>query len=191
MADGANSYHNVLVGATVNPLVPDPDEIDAAFADGANRALAAGAEVVRGLVGAHQSAIAIVVDGDWSSMRKYFSLSPKYAAWADYRTPAVGFGIHSMLLDRPGAVRLTQAELEAHELWRGFGREAGTHPPMRGWLAAPIRDDAGKTWGMVQLSDRYEGDFTAGDEEDLLRFVDLLSLTLGALWDVRNLRKRG
>lgn len=44
---------------------------------------------------------------------------------------------------------------------------------------------------MVQLSDRYQGDFTAQDEQELVRFVDLLSLTLEALWELRNARKAG
>ncbi len=185
----ANTYRNAVVGATTNPVVPDPDEIDEEFAEGANRAIAAAADLVRDLIGAHQSAVAIVVSGDWSSMRKHFSMSPKYAAWAEYRTPAVGVGIHTLVLEQPGPVRLTQAELEAHPMWLGFGTERAAHPPMRGWLAAPIRDDDGRTWGLVQLSDRYEGDFTAADEERLVRFVDLLALTLGSLWAVRNARK--
>jgi len=35
-------------------------------------------------------------------------------------------------------VRFTQAELDAHPAWKGFGIEASKHPPMRGWMAAPI-----------------------------------------------------
>ena len=187
----SNTYRNHVVGATTNPVMRDPDAVDEEFALAANRALADSADIVRALVGAHQSAVAIVVSGDWSSMRKYFSMSAKYAAWADYATPAVGFGIHTMVLEQPAPVRLTQSQLEAHELWKGFGDEAGKHPPMRGWLAAPIRDRTGRTWGMVQLSDRYEGEFTAQDEQELVRFVDLLSLTLEALWELRNARKAG
>ncbi len=45
-------------------------------------------------------------------MRKYFSLSPKYAEWYEYRTPAKGFGIHAMVVNENKAIRLTQEELE-------------------------------------------------------------------------------
>jgi hypothetical protein len=98
-------------------------------------------------------------------------------------------GIHGWLLRHNHPVRLTQAELEAHAEWRGFGTEAGAHPPMRGWLAAPIIDRAGKNWGLLQLSDRYEGEFTAEDEANLVRLTALVSDALGALWELRNVRK--
>jgi hypothetical protein len=36
-----------------------------------------------------------VLAAEWAHARKYFSLSEKYAQWADYRAPAKGFGIHA------------------------------------------------------------------------------------------------
>jgi GAF domain-containing protein len=184
-----NIYNNSPGGAQPNPVMPAPDAIDAAFATAADAALQATAELARKLIGAHQGAAAIVVQGDWATIRKFFSLSPKYADWADYATPATGYGAHGWILRAPQVVRLTQAELEAHPEWRGFGTEAARHPPMRGWLAAPLRDRAGTVWGLVQLSDRIEGDFTTEDEVEFLRLVALLEQTLEALWEVRNLRK--
>jgi GAF domain-containing protein len=122
-------------------------------------------------------------------MRKFFSLSPKYAAWSHYRVAAVGHGIHRWLTEQRKPVRLTQAELEAHPEWRGFGFEADRHPPMRGWLAAPLLDSSGTCWGMLQLSDRLTGEYTAGDEATLVRFTDLLTLTLESLWNLRLAQK--
>src|SRR5262249_11124528 len=61
-----NVYHNVIMGATPNPVMPNPDAIDEAFAEQANQVLSAAVELVRELVGAHQSAIAIVVQKDWA-----------------------------------------------------------------------------------------------------------------------------
>ena len=187
MADGAekpgghlNVYQNVVTGATRNPLIPDPDATDEAFAEAANRALYR-VELARVLVGARQAAITVIVENDWASARKFFSLSEKYAAWADYRTPARGFGTHAWFLEHNAPVRLTQAELEVHPAWIGFGGEADNHPPMRGWLAAPIRDERGKNWGLLQLSDRYEGDFTEENERHLVMLAELASSSLAAL----------
>ncbi len=185
----ANSYTNTVTGATPNPLMPVPDAVDEAFADGANRVLARAVELARVVVGAHQAAVAVMVDRDWSTVRKFFSLSEKYAAWRDYATPATGYGTHGWLLRQAGCVRLTQAELEAHPQWRNFGTEAGKHPPMRGWMAVPIADRAGTVWGLLQLSDRYEGEFTAEDERHFTAFAALVSEALEALWEVRNLQK--
>jgi GAF domain-containing protein len=50
-------------------------------------------------------------------------------------------------------------------------------------------DRQGVVWGLLQLSDKYAGDFTAEDERVFVQFGDLVSSALEALWDVRNLRK--
>jgi GAF domain-containing protein len=167
----------------------DPDTIDEAFVEEANRVLSTAVELIRVLIGAHQSAVAIIVQRDWQAVHKFFSLSEKYAAWADYRTPATGIGIHAWMLEYNQPIRLTQAKLEAHPAWQGFGNEAGQHPPMRGWLAAPLVDRNNTNWGLLQLSDKYEGDFTAEDEKQFVAFAGLVSTHLEALWDLRNSRK--
>ncbi|MDX2163515.1 MAG: GAF domain-containing protein [bacterium] len=184
-----NIYHNPLTGATSNPLMTDPDSVDEAFAEGANQVLIRAAEIARQLIGAHQAAVAIIVQGDWTSVRKYFSLSEKYSAWKDYATPATGYGIHDWILQQDAPVRMTQAELEAHPGWKNFGTEQGKHPPMRGWLAAPLRDAQGVNWGVFQLSDKYDGDFSAEDQDQFMRLVELTAISLEALWQVRNLQK--
>lgn len=186
-----NVYHNVVTGATRNPLIENPDAIDEMFADAANQVLNRAVELARALIGTHQAAIAIVVQNDWTSVRKFFSLSQKYAAWGDYQTGAVGYGIHGWLIRENKPVRLTQAELEAHPEWKNFGLETGKHPPMRGWLAAPLIDNDGVNWGLFQLSDKYEGDFTEADERQFIAFTALVSSHLEALWEIRNLRKAG
>lgn len=182
-----NVYANAVTGATANPLMPRPGAADEQFVAGANAVLANAVELVRGAVGAHQSAAAVMVNQDFSTLRKFFSLSEKYAAWAHYTVSAVGYGTHAWLLRHPATVRFTQEELEAHPAWEGFGTQAPYHPPMRGWLAAPIIGSDGTVWGLIQLSDRYAGDFTADDEDVLERLTQLVSAALQALWDVRNL----
>ena len=184
-----NVYLDAVSGATTTPFMPHPDATDEAFAAAANRAMEIAVDLARALVGAHQAAVMPIVEGDWALARTVFSLSEKYAAWAEYRTPAKGFGTHAWLLEHNQPVRLTQAELEAHPAWTGFGREAGHHPPMRGWLVAPLNDRHGKNWGLLQLSDKFDGDFSEADERRLVGLAGLVSATLEALWEVRNLRK--
>lgn len=187
----SNTYRNALVGAMSNPLTAtvELDAYDEEFAAEANEVLRNAAEVARALIGAHQSAVAFMIQKDWRSMRKYFSLSEKYRDWAQYDTPATGFGIHKWLLDQDRPIRLSQAEMEAHPEWKAFGSESDKHPPMCGWLAAPLLDQNGENWGLFQLSDKYEGEFTEADEECFLQLVHLVSLALQALWQVRNLKK--
>jgi GAF domain-containing protein len=140
------------------------------------------AELARRLIGAHQAAAALIVGGNWQGIRKYFSLSPKYAAWYRYRTPAVGLGIHAEVVAYNTAMRFTQAELEQHPNWQHFGGEAGKHPPMRGWLAVPLIGEDGRNFGLLQLSDKYnDADFTEEDEAQLKQLAQLAAATLAAL----------
>src|SRR5438874_12233692 len=89
-------------------------------------------EVARALVGAHQSAMAMMVGGDWTQARKYFSLSERYEQWQDFTMPARGIGLHAVVVAKNEALRLTQDEVERHPAWRAFAESAGKHPPLCG-----------------------------------------------------------
>jgi GAF domain-containing protein len=171
-----NTYHN----ASTPPPSDVPPEL-AVFMLAVDPVLAQAAELARVVTRAHQGAAAQLIGEGWAHARKYFSLSEKYAAWADYRTPAKGYGIHAYAhqVDRP--LRLTDEELRAHPEWRNFGPEADSHPPMRGWLAAPLIGADGLNYGFIQASDRLEGDFTEQDEANLVRLAALTSTALDAL----------
>lgn len=87
-------------------------------------------------------------------------------------------------------MRFTDDELKSHPEWKNFGNQSAKHPPMRGWMAAPIIDKDGKNWGLMQLSDKYEGDFTEEDESYFCQFVALASTALENAWKLRNLKKK-
>ncbi|HEY2948929.1 MAG TPA: GAF domain-containing protein [Micromonosporaceae bacterium] len=171
-----NSYHNA---STAPPSDVPPDL--ARFMLAADPVLAQAAELARVLARAHQGAATQLIGGAWANARKYFSLSEKYAAWADYRAPARGIGIHAYAHRVNQPIRLTDSELRAHPEWRGFGPEAGRHPPMRGWLAVPLIGSDGQNYGFIQASDRLVGDFTEQDEANLVRLATLTSAALDAL----------
>ena len=183
-----NTYNNAPTGAIPNPLAPNPGIYDEEFAAATNQILQNAGELARVLIGAHQSAVAIIVGKDWNTVRKWFSLSEKYADFSDFDTPADGEGTHGWLLHHNKPVRMTHAELAAHAEWKEFGDLKERHPPMRGWMAAPLVFKDGSNWGLFQLSDKYEGEFTAEDEAHFVRFTALVSQAIEALWDVRNLR---
>src|SRR5512132_1124371 len=128
-----NSYHNAS-----SPPGPDVPSDLAGFMLAADPVLAEAAELARILARAHQGAAAQLIGEGWAHARKYFSLSEKYAQWADYRAPAKGLGIHAYAHEVSRPIRLTDDELRAHEKWRNFGPELDNHPPTRGWLAAPL-----------------------------------------------------
>jgi GAF domain-containing protein len=182
-ASASRPVNNVITASVpadwtpgTEPTLPTP------FAQAVDHVLRLTAELARNLVGAHQSAAALIVSGDWKHARKWFSLSSKYADWYEYRAPAVGFGLHALVVSENKPLRLTQAELVAHPAWKGFGIEAQRHPPMRGWLAVPLIGKDKHNYGLLQLSDKYnDADFTEDDEQHLMQLAQLTAAALDAL----------
>ena len=171
-----NSYHNAST-----PPDPDVPADLAGFMLAADPVLSEAAELSRVLARAHQGAATQLFGEDWAHARKYFSLSEKYAAWADYRAPARGFGIHAYAHKVWRPIRLSDEALRAHPEWRNFGTELSLHPLMRGWLAVPLIGSDGENYGFIQASDRLAGDFTAQDEANLVRLASLTTTALDAL----------
>jgi GAF domain-containing protein len=182
-ASSSRPVNNLITGSVPADWTPGPGAAEpTTFAAAVDRVLHLTAELARNLVGAHQGAATLIVSGDWRHARKWFSLSSKYANWYDYRAPAVGIGLHALVVTENTPLRLTQAELEAHPAWRGFGSEATRHPPMRGWLAVPLIGHDEHNYGLLQLSDKYnDAEFTQEDEIHLTQLAQLTAATLDAL----------
>lgn len=154
-----------------------------------DRLLQATCEVARALADAHQAAMGMIVGGDWSQARKYFSLSEKYERWKDFTMPARGVGLHALVVAENEALCLGEHEVETHPGWRGFAESAGKHPPLRGLLAVPIVGEDGLNYGLLQVSDKADGtDFGAEDERRLQCLADAAAVGLDALRKVRSLR---
>ncbi|MBW4606854.1 MAG: PAS domain S-box protein [Hassallia sp. WJT32-NPBG1] len=133
----------------------------------------------RFLIGAHQSVTSMTIDNNWAQAINTVSLSDKYAVWRDYKEKTDGSGIYACVCHTNRPMRMTQVELEAHPRWRGFGTEAAKHPPMRGWLAAPLTGRDGGNIGLIQLSDKYdENEFTAEDEAILVQLAQMASVAI-------------
>lgn len=132
----------------------------------------------RELIGAHQAVTSVQIEAEQHQLQTAVSLSDKYAAWHNYTAPTKGAGIYEVVRRNAKPMRLTQTELEAHPAWRGFGSEAGKHPPMRGWLAVPLTAPDGQPIGLIQLSDKDEGEFTATDEAVLVQLAQLASVAV-------------
>nr|WP_242037701.1 response regulator [Coleofasciculus sp. FACHB-SPT9] len=132
----------------------------------------------REIIGTHQSVTSITVGENWEQAINSVSLSDKYAQWRDYSETTDGSGIYALVCSMKRPMRMTQAELEAHPAWRGFGKAADQHPPMRGWLAVPLIGRNGKNIGLIQLSDKYDGEFTEEDEAILVQMAQMASAAI-------------
>ncbi|MGH9768584.1 MAG: PAS domain S-box protein, partial [Blastocatellia bacterium] len=135
-------------------------------------------EEARELTGARMAVVNLVPDGDWERARTIASLSDEYAAWRDYDAQVTGEGIYSLVAREKRTMRMTQSELER----RSFIAEVAKHPPLRGWMAAPLLDGSGECIGVVRLSDkRGDGaaiEFTEADEALLWQLAQVASVAL-------------
>lgn len=135
-------------------------------------------EKAREIIGAHQSVTSMTVHENCAQAINAVSLSHKHAAYEDYGEKADAFAIYRLICQTNRPMRITQAELEAHPEWRGFTKAAGKHPPMRGWLAAPLTGSDGQNIGLIQLSDKTEGEFTEDDEAILVQLAQMASVAV-------------
>ena len=136
------------------------------------------AEQARGVIGTHQAVVSLCVDGNPLHTMHALSLSEKYESSRELIKPAEGSGLYAVVCESNRLLRMTQAELEADPRWHSLGGHAGKHPPMRGWLAVPLIGKNGKNIGLLQLSDKYEGEFTKQDEYVALELSHLASAGL-------------
>ena len=122
------------------------------------------AEQARGVIGAHQAAVSLAVDSDWSQAIQALSLSDDYSTYRDRLPLAHGRSIYLRGANRTRPVRLTQDEVQAHPDWRLVGSHDDRKRMMNGWLAVPLTGRDGRHIGVLQLSGKYGGDFTQQDE---------------------------
>lgn len=175
-------------------MTPDESLTAMSHAFGTARSVSELLEVItekaRELVGAHQATASVVFGETWAKAVHAVSLSDKYAAWRAYDERPDGSGIYRLVCQLNRPMRLTHAELEAHPAWRGFGAAAERHPPMRGWLAVPLTGRGGRNIGVLQLSDRYDGEFSAADEAVLVELARLASVALQGLRESARVQRR-
>lgn len=135
-------------------------------------------EQCREVIGAHQAIARLTIDETRARATSSVSLSEKYAAYRSYEGTPNGSGIDALVCRSGAPMRMTQPELEAHPAWLELGDEAARHPPMRGWLAAPLIGRDGTNLGLVQLSDKYEGEFDEIDEATLVQLCQLAATSV-------------
>ena len=164
------------------PLVrAEQVESDAHARETFHEALYGLALVSRLRIGAHQAAISYVPDGDYQAAIHTHSFSEKYERYNDYDVMPTGEGIWKLVVKNRVAVRMTEAELYSHPLFNNFSglknAQGLAHPPMPGWLAVPVLRLDGGLIGVVQLSDKFDGEFNQADEDQLVQLAKFYTAT--------------
>ncbi len=137
-------------------------EIDATAADAHTaatfeEALHQHAVYARVMIGAHQSALSYVPDGDFHAAIHTHSFSKKYERYNTYDVMPTGEGIWGVVVEQKIPMRMTEKELLSHPRWRNFGDMKDArgleHPPMPGWLVVPILRRGGGFLGVLQVEE--------------------------------------
>lgn len=132
----------------------------------------------RAIIGAHQAVISLTLDQNWATAVIKTSLSEKYASWSNYQAPINRSGIYREVCSSNQPLRLTHEALLTHPSWQNFGKEYERHPPLRGLLAAPLIEREGRNIGVIQVSDKYEEEFTEEDEFILVQLAQIASVAI-------------
>ena len=120
-------------------------------------------------------------DGNFKAAIHTHSFSEKYARYNSYDVMPTGEGIWGLLVENRAPVRMTEAELYSHPQFKHFSdlknAQGLEHPPMPGWLAVPVLRRDGRFIGVVQLSDKFDGEFTQADENQLVQLAKFYTVT--------------
>jgi signal transduction histidine kinase/DNA-binding response OmpR family regulator len=136
------------------------------------------ADSARDIIGSHQAIVlhfAANLQGK-TSTQAATSFSEKYTPWRDRELPGETIA-KSLVFQNRSVMRMSDAEIRRHPGWVSLsGLEI---PPIHGGiLAAPLSGRDGEPLGVIYLSDRDDGDFSADDEAVLVQLAQMGSIAL-------------
>ncbi|MGH8885396.1 MAG: SpoIIE family protein phosphatase [Egibacteraceae bacterium] len=167
--DHARVLHGLAEAATVLTSAASLDEV-----------LEAVTAQARELIGAHQAVTSMNSSQgsapDSPQTVTAVSLSDKYTDFFESCAEArEGCGTSPLTYREHRPLRMTQSELESHPGGNGLDLTAGRCPSTPGWLTAPLTAADGSNLGLIQLSDKLEGEFTERDEHILVQLAAIAS----------------
>ena len=126
------------------------------------------ADQARGVIGAEQAFVSLSDGQGALTFTTALSASESHAAVWKIKQLSEFASLFKPVLASGRAMRLTASDigmLQAQQISEGAARGVVEMLPlMRGCLAVPLLGRHGKSIGLLQLSDKYEGDFTQQDE---------------------------
>ena len=136
----------------------------------------------RDVIGSHQAITLFILDTEVQDdqaprTRAFSSFSDKYADWRG-RPLQLDAAATSVIATSRTASRLTAAQLPSHPDWSLMMKMKGELPPIEGVLAAPLIGREGRTVGVIYLSDKVNGEFTADDEAILVQLSQMATVAI-------------
>jgi signal transduction histidine kinase/CheY-like chemotaxis protein len=128
------------------------------------------------VAGANQAIAWITADRTWSESRRAISM---HGLSPDRLPPlATGWALFARAVELNRPLRLTREEIVTHPVLGSAFEEASRHLSLDGWLSTPLAGRDGRNMGLVQVSDRIAGEFTAEDESALTQLAQAASIAI-------------
>jgi len=128
---------------------------------------------VRDILEVHRAAVSLNDGMRWAQAIDAVSLSEKYASSRAYSGQTDGKEISAEPSRSHQQMHLRRREPEAHPQWKESGRHSHAHQPMRACLAVPLIDRTGRNIGLIEASDKIEGEFSDEDEAILVQLASI------------------
>jgi PAS domain S-box-containing protein len=159
--------------------------LEIAAAGSPKATLQAIADQARKVIRAHLGATHSIASNRWPEAAVAVSLSDKYARYRSFSVPPNGSGIYSEAIRIGRPIRLDRKQLPEHPAWGNMGAHKSEHPPLPNLLAAPVCAHDGGSFGVIMLSDKLSGEFTAEDEAMLIQLAQIASVCIRNALDAR------
>jgi PAS domain S-box-containing protein len=132
----------------------------------------------RAIIGAHQAVASLTVNQGWGQAIQAISVSNPHTAGSSDDDHPDESELYALVCRDNRPIRLSQAELQAHPAWHGFGWAKDTHLAICSWLAAPLIGRDGRNMGLIQLSNKADGEFTENDEAIIAQLAHIASIAI-------------
>jgi len=132
----------------------------------------------RQIIGAHWAATHTVPYALWPSRPIILSVSDRSREVPRMALERYAAAIYSHVTQAGAPLRLVKAELDLWPDLQGIRSQESDFLPMNGILAVPITSPQGGLLGVLVLSDKINGEFTADDEAILVQLAQIASVSI-------------
>ena len=132
-------------------------------------------------IGTHQAVTSLTVDRDGARPLTATYRSGTHAEVGPGLGGAALTGVAAEVCRTNRPLLLSQAELERRQDWRETAGTSPSSPRLRGYLGVPLVGHEGRNLGLIELSDRLEGDFDADDERVLTSLAQFTAMAIEQL----------
>ena len=132
-------------------------------------------------IGTHQAVTSLTVDRDGARPLTATYRSGTHAEVGPGLGGAALTGVAAEVCRTNRPLLLSQAELERRQDWRETAGTSQSSPRPRGYLGVPLVGHEGRNLGLIELSDRLEGDFDADDERVLTSLAQFTAMAIEQL----------